>query len=87
MPALTVEILVNGARGSRRRGASSCKGCGLKLFWAATPAGKALCFEVPPEVIELRGDIEVVSNRDVHWPKCPKRDAFRRPKPAPQGLF
>ena len=33
-----IDILVNGARGSRRRGVGGCKACGRKLLWAATPA-------------------------------------------------
>lgn len=74
----TTRILVNGARGSRRRGPGTCTGCGRKLYWVATEAGKPTCFDVVPEVLELDGDVEVVSTEHSHWWTCPKSADFKR---------
>jgi hypothetical protein len=81
MASRTVGILVNGARGSRRRGASECKGCGRKILWCATPAGKAMPFDEAPEVIALNGDVETVSAERVHWYTCEKAADCKRPAP------
>jgi hypothetical protein len=84
MPSHTLQILTNGARGTRRRGPGVCKGCGQKIFWVATARGKPTCFDAVPEVISLDGDLETVSTAGVHWATCPKRADFER-KNAPAG--
>ena len=72
MPATTTRILVNGARGSRRRGPGVCRGCGRKIWWVATEAGRPTCFDEVPDVRELDGDVEVVSAEGIHWRTCEK---------------
>lgn len=79
MPAKTVRILANGARGSRRRGPGSCRGCGNAMWWCATEAGRPIPFDEAPDVIERDGDVEVVSAEKVHWATCSKRDEFKKP--------
>jgi hypothetical protein len=81
MPSHTIRILSNGARGSRRRGPGTCRGCSRKIFWVATVAGKPTCFDDVPEVLSLDGDVETVSTEHVHWATCPKRADFKRPTP------
>lgn len=72
-----IQILVSGARGSRRRGVTACKGCGNAIVWCATLAGKPMPFEEMPDVISVDGDVETVSTEHTHW-HCPKAAEFRR---------
>jgi hypothetical protein len=81
MSATTIRILVNGARGTQRRGPGWCKGCGNRIFWCATELRKPIPFDVHPEVIALQGDVEVVSAAEVHWRTCEKREQFRKTGP------
>ena len=84
MSSQTVDVLVNGARGSRRRGAGTCKGCGLAIWWCATAKNqRPIPFDEVPEVDELHGDVETVSTKKCHWNTCEKRDQFKKPKPDP----
>ncbi len=83
MSQKTVDVLVNGARGSRRRGVSECRGCKRAIYWCASVAGKPIPFDENPDPIAVHGDIETVSADLVHWRTCPKRDEFRKPRPAP----
>jgi hypothetical protein len=79
MQARTIDLLVNGARGSRRRGVTACKGCGRAIVWCATAAGKPIPFDEMPDVISLDDDVETVSTEHVHWGTCSARDQFKRP--------
>jgi hypothetical protein len=76
----TMEILVNGARGTRRRGPGMCKACNRKIFWVATARKKAMPFDDVPEVIALNGDLETVSTAGVHWSTCPNSKDFKPKK-------
>jgi hypothetical protein len=80
----TLEILVNGARGSRQRGWGVCKGptCRRHVYWVATARGRPISFDEVPEVISPDGDLETVSTEHVHFSTCPDRDRFKRPRPA-----
>jgi predicted DNA-binding protein with PD1-like motif len=73
MPSHTIQILVNGARGTRRRGPGACAGCGRKIWWCATVAKKPIPFDEAPDVISLDGDVETVSTEHVHWATCSAR--------------
>ena len=86
MPSHTIEILANGARGSRRRGPGSCRGCNRKIFWCASVAGKPIPFDVNPEIVRMREpDVEEVSAEHVHWVTCPEAGKFKRPA-APKAV-
>jgi hypothetical protein len=78
-PSRTIEILVNGARGSRRRGPGRCRSCGQSIFWVATAAGRPLPFNEVPDVLRLEGDIEQVSAEHVHFGNCPQAGQWRKP--------
>jgi hypothetical protein len=78
----TIEVLVNGARGSRRRGPGLCRGCQATIVWCATAAGKPMPFDEMPDPISVDGDVETVSTEFVHWSRCPKAADFKRPAPA-----
>jgi hypothetical protein len=79
MPRGEIDILVNGARGSRRRGAGTCRGCGNAIWWVASAAGKPIPFDEVPDPIETNGDVETVSTDKCHWSTCEKRDEFKKP--------
>jgi hypothetical protein len=81
----TTAILVNGARGTRRRGAGTCTACENAVWWCATPAGKWMPFDEAPDVLELLGDVEIVSADHVHWRTCTHPERFRKPKTPPHG--
>ena len=84
MPRDRMELLRSGARGSRPRGAKTCEYCGDAIWWCVTANGKSVAFSEAPELLERRGDIEVVSIEQLHRYHCQGAADAHRP-PAPEG--
>ena len=85
MPGKTIDLLVNGAQGSRRRGPGGCALCGQKVFWCVTATGGSVPFDVHPDPIRVAGDVETVSRAHLHFETCPRRGDRAAQRPLPEA--
>ena len=87
MPRDRMELLRSGARGSRPRGATTCDYCDNAIWWCVTVAGKSVAFSEAPELLERRGDVEVVSIEQLHRYHCQGAAEATRPAPPADRRF